>query len=114
MFEARDFCDRPPVHSRAEPDDEYDARPDPLDPRLIGQDDERHRDLDDDEELRRFQSYCIPKPDFSPQFRAFAPETCAVANRVKRQFSPIPLNHLILSNIEFSSKRWNHPSNLLS
>jgi len=52
MFEARDFCERPPAYSRAEPDDEYDPRPDPLDPYLIEQDDQRREsELDDEEEL---------------------------------------------------------------
>jgi len=47
MRDARDFCDRPSVYARAEPDDEYDRRPDPLDPYLIDEDD---RDVDIEEE----------------------------------------------------------------
>ena len=49
MFEARDFCDRPTVYSRAEPDDEYDPRPDPFDPNLI-EPEEWHRKSEFDEE----------------------------------------------------------------
>jgi hypothetical protein len=53
MTEARDFCDRPIIYSRAEPDDEYDnPRPEPLDPYFSEHDNERHEsDLDDEEEL---------------------------------------------------------------
>jgi hypothetical protein len=52
MHEARDFCDRPSVYARAEPDDEYDRRPDPLDPYLIDHDEleiDEEEDLDEDE-----------------------------------------------------------------
>jgi hypothetical protein len=51
MFEVREFCDSLPVYSRAEPDDEYEPRPDPLDPYLIEQDDRRENELEDEEEL---------------------------------------------------------------
>jgi hypothetical protein len=40
--------DRPIVYARAEPDDEYDKKPEPLDPYLI---DEDEADLDDEDEL---------------------------------------------------------------
>ncbi len=48
MHEPRDFCDRPSVYARAEPDDEYDRRPDPLDPYLV---DDDPYDIEDEEEL---------------------------------------------------------------
>ncbi len=51
MHEPRDFCDRPSVYARAEPDDEYDRRPDPLDPYLVDRDDDEYDDIDDEEEL---------------------------------------------------------------
>jgi hypothetical protein len=47
MLEVRDFCDRPIVYARAEPDDEYD-KPDTLDPYLT---DEDESDILDEEEL---------------------------------------------------------------
>ncbi len=47
MHEPRDFCDRPSVYARAEPDDEYDRRPDPLDPYLSDPDE---YDIEDEEE----------------------------------------------------------------
>ncbi len=47
MHEPRDFCDRPSVYARAEPDDEYDRRPDPLDPYLVDPDE---YDIEDEEE----------------------------------------------------------------
>jgi hypothetical protein len=47
MHEPRDFCDRPSVYARAEPDDEYDRRPDPLDPYLF----DRDEDVDEEDEL---------------------------------------------------------------
>jgi hypothetical protein len=49
MSESREFCDRPIVYSRAEPDDEYDPKPEPLDPYLIDHDEES--DIMDEEEL---------------------------------------------------------------
>ena len=49
MHEARDFCDRPSVYARAEPDDEYDRRPDPLDPYLVDHDQNEY-DVDEGEE----------------------------------------------------------------
>ncbi len=49
MHEPRDFCDRPSVYARAEPDDEYDRRPDPLDPYLV--DDDYQYNVEDEEEL---------------------------------------------------------------
>jgi len=53
MHEARDFCDRPSVYARAEPDDEYNPQPDPMDPYLIDHDeldiDEEEEEFDDDE-----------------------------------------------------------------
>jgi hypothetical protein len=48
MSELRDICDRPTIYSRAEPDDEYDPRPEPLDPYLIDPDDD---EIDDEEVL---------------------------------------------------------------
>jgi hypothetical protein len=48
MFDPRDVCDRPRVYARAEPDDEYDPRPEPLDPYLHDGDDE---DIEDEDEL---------------------------------------------------------------
>lgn len=48
MFDPRDVCDRPRVYARAEPDDEYDPRPEPLDPYLHDRDDE---DIEDEDEL---------------------------------------------------------------
>lgn len=51
MSELRDICDRPIIRSRAEPDDEYDPRPEPLDPSLIDDEYDIEDDgaLDDDE-----------------------------------------------------------------
>ncbi len=37
QHELKDFCDRAPLYARAEPDDEYDPRPEPVDPYLIDQ-----------------------------------------------------------------------------
>lgn len=52
MHEPRDFCDRPSVYARAEPDDEYDRRPDPLDPYLVDHDqDDDQYNVEDEEEL---------------------------------------------------------------
>ncbi len=46
-----DFYDNPTVFCRAEPDDEYDPKPDPLDPYLIDQDEVDETEIDDEEEL---------------------------------------------------------------
>jgi hypothetical protein len=51
MFESREFCDRPIIYSRAEPDDEYEPKPEPLDPYLIDHDERDESDLLDEEEL---------------------------------------------------------------
>jgi hypothetical protein len=48
MLELRTHYDRPTIHGRAEPDDEYDPNPKPLAPKLIDPDD---YDIDDDDEL---------------------------------------------------------------
>jgi hypothetical protein len=48
MFELRDVHDRPTVYARAEPDDEYDPKPEPLDPYLHDSDDE---DIEDEGEF---------------------------------------------------------------
>jgi hypothetical protein len=45
MPEPRDICD---VYARAEPDDEYDHKPEPLDPYLI---DENGENIEEEEEL---------------------------------------------------------------
>ena len=55
MHEPINSCDRPRVYARAEPDDEYDRRPDPLDPYLVDRDeyeidDEDEEELDEDED----------------------------------------------------------------
>lgn len=56
MLEARDFWDRPRVYARAEPDDEYDPTPEPLDPFLIDRDqydpeEEEEEELNDEDDL---------------------------------------------------------------
>jgi hypothetical protein len=48
MHEPGNFSDSPSVYARAEPDDEYDRRPDPLDPYLVDRDE---YDIEDEEEL---------------------------------------------------------------
>ena len=48
MSEPRDVRDRPSVYARAEPDDEYDRRPEPLDPYLNDRDED---DIEDEDEL---------------------------------------------------------------
>jgi hypothetical protein len=48
MSELRDICDRPIIRSRAEPDDEYDPRTEPLDRFLIDPDE---YEIEDDGEL---------------------------------------------------------------
>jgi hypothetical protein len=45
MSELRDLYDRPTVYARAEPDDEYDSKPEPLDPFM------EDKEIDDEEEL---------------------------------------------------------------
>lgn len=49
MAEPRDYRDRPRVYARAEPDDEYDRKPEPLDPYLHDRNDDDM--LDDEDEL---------------------------------------------------------------
>jgi hypothetical protein len=51
MFDPRDVCDRPRVYARAEPDDEYDRKPEPLDPYLYDRDDDDIEDIQDQDEL---------------------------------------------------------------
>lgn len=52
MSEAKDFYDRPPVYSRADPDDEYDnPKPGPLDPDLIDKDENDIDEEDEEDEL---------------------------------------------------------------
>jgi hypothetical protein len=48
QHELKDFCDRAPLYARAEPDDEYDPRPEPVDPYMIDQDE---YDIEDDGSL---------------------------------------------------------------
>jgi hypothetical protein len=48
MPELRDVCERPTIYSRAEPDDEYDRLPNPMDPSLT---DEGEYEIDDEDEL---------------------------------------------------------------
>ena len=47
MPEAKDFCERPSVYARAEPDDEYESRLEPLDPYLV---DPEMYEIDEEEE----------------------------------------------------------------
>ena len=50
MHDPRDISDRPSVYARAEPDDEYDRRPDPLDPYLIERNESEEYNFDDIED----------------------------------------------------------------
>jgi hypothetical protein len=48
MHELKDICDPATIYARAEPDDEYDPRPEPVDPYMIDQDE---YDIEDDGSL---------------------------------------------------------------
>jgi hypothetical protein len=50
MQNAREEYDRPIIFGRAEPDDEYLPRPEPLDPYLIDEDREEIEEEEQDEE----------------------------------------------------------------
>jgi len=55
MHELKDICDHSTMYARAEPDDEYDPHPEPMDPYMIDQDeydieDDGTMDVDDEDE----------------------------------------------------------------
>ena len=55
MHDRNDICDRSKMYARAEPDDEYDPRPEPMDPYMIDEDeydieDNGSLDVDDEDE----------------------------------------------------------------
>jgi hypothetical protein len=55
QHEFNNFCDSTPLYARAEPDDEYDPRPQPVDPYMIDQDeydieDDGTMDVDDEDD----------------------------------------------------------------
>jgi hypothetical protein len=55
QHEFNNFSDSTPLYARAEPDDEYDPRPQPVDPYMIDQDeydieDDGAMEIDDEDE----------------------------------------------------------------
>lgn len=62
MLALNEVCDRPPIFTRAEPDDEY-PRPEPLEPKLIDkyrypedQDEQQEEDEIDENDERNYSS----------------------------------------------------------